>query len=135
MTRQERIWTIIRDQGPISVAEIAAQIGLSPRATSHSLYDMRRRNKLVVVGGGCRREWTVPKATTYKPGGKGSNPKSRKNLCRDNWQKGLAAIRSKRRLVPHTDPTLLDQCWDKLVASKTGLLCGNVPPAGWTNSP
>jgi hypothetical protein len=121
MTRQERIWIIIRDQGPISVAEIAAQIALSPRHTSHSLYDMRRRNKLTCVGGGCRREWTVPKGAVYKPGGKGSNPNSRKNLCRDHWQKGLAAIRTKRRIVPRTDPTLLDQCWAALVASKAGL--------------
>lgn len=130
MTRQERIWTIIRDQGPISVAEIAAQIGLSPRATSHSLYDMRRRNKLVVVGGGCKREWKAPKGATYKPGGKGSNPNSRKNLCRDNWQAGLAAIRSKRRIVPRTDPTLLDQCWAKLVASKAGPSCAITTDSG-----
>lgn len=120
MTRQERIWRCIKDNGPISVADMAAMLDLPARNLSHSLYDMRKRCRLESVGGGCGRRWIVPKGERFKPGGKGSNPNSRKNLVRWSWQKGMAAMRQKRGLPPKTDMTLLDQCWRGVVAMKTG---------------
>lgn len=118
MVRQERMWRCIKEHGPIGVKDIAVILEIDARKVSHSLYDLRKRVRLESIGGGCSRRWFVPKGATYKHGGKGSHPNSRKNLSRWDWRKGLAAIHAKRGIRPKCEPTLLDECWRAVVSMK-----------------